>query len=214
MKTTLLLDIDSTIFDTPSYKRELAEALGSELGYRDVSEFDLIFRKALRDTVQACSYLDPSSFIKEMYEVRRKDTSLEALDEVFWNDALYSNKLYPDVIEFLKDLSTHDDVLLTIHSTGDSRHQRKKIVEILHFFKDENIHIFQDKIAVIENTLDQYNEDKVIIIDDREDVLRAAKLAREEIQTVLVLREGLVVPKPEGFTIVSGVLSDIITLID
>lgn len=214
MKTTLLLDIDSTVFDTAAYKRSLADALGSELGFENVADFEIIFRKAMQSTLQSCSYFDPTFFIKEMYAVRRRDTTLEVLDEIFWSDSLFCNKLYPDVVGFLTELSSNDTVLLTIHSTGDLRHQRRKIQEILHFFKDENIHIFRDKIAVIENTLEQYSDDNVIVIDDREEVLRAAKLVRENIQTVLVVREGEALPKPEGVTMVSSTLSDIITLID
>jgi hypothetical protein len=45
-------------------------------------------------------------------------------------------------------------------------------------------------------------------------VLRAAKLTRENIQTVLVVREGGVLPKIEGVSMVSNSLSDIITLIN
>ncbi len=214
MKTTLLLDIDSTVFDTTSYKRSLAEALGSELGFEKVSEFEIAFRKAMQNTLQSCSYFDPAFFIKEMYGVRRRDTTLEVLDEIFWSDTLFTNKLYPDVVDFLTELSSSDTVLLAIHSTGDLKHQRKKIQQILHFFKDENIHIFRDKIAVIENTLKQYSDDNVIIIDDREDVLRAAKLVRKNVQTVLIVREVESLPKSEEVSMVSNSLSDIITLID
>jgi len=214
LKTTVLLDIDSTVFDTSSYKRSLADALRLELGFEIVSEFEITFRKALQSTLQSCSYFDPGFFIKEMYEVRRRDTTLEVLDKIFWSDTLFTNKLYPDVIDFLTELSSNDTVHLAIHSTGDLRHQRRKIQEILHFFKDENINIFRDKIAVIENTLKQYSDDDVIIIDDREDVLRAAKLVQKNIQTVLVVREMESLPKSEEFSMVSNSLSDIITLID
>ena len=182
------------MFDTPRYKKELSSLLANELGYKE-EEFTSLFADALKQTVEVCSYLDPSFFLQEIFKVHRADTTLERLDEIFWNKDLYLGKIYQEVPEVLLKLRQRSDVVLAIHSTGDTMHQLRKIEPIRDYFVDENLNIFTNKIANLKNTLEKYRGNEIIVVDDVDEVLLTAQRISTDVKTVLVQRSNVTAPK-------------------
>ena len=212
-KTVLLLDIDETIFDTNRYKEELSSRLSVELGYQSPEEFFSLFKELLELTVVKRLYFDPVFFLEAAYATRKQDTTLERLDEIFWDKSLFENKLYPDVINTLESLSHKEDLVLGILSTGDRRHQGEKIGSIRHFFDESNINIFPDKIAVLEEILKKYETFRVVVIDDRTEILERIKLLNSSVKTILMCR-GEKASDQDSFDRIFTDLHDILSLIN
>lgn len=212
-KTILLFDIDETLFDTDRYKEDLSNRFSVELGYRSAEEFSPVFKELLELTVIERLYFDPTFFLEAAYATRKKDTTLERLDEIFWDKSLFENKLYPDVIKTLEVFSHKEDLILGILSTGDVRHQREKISQILHFFNEGDINIFSDKIAVLEGVLKKYHDFGIVVVDDRMEVLKRIKLINPLAKAVLICR-GEITKEQNNFDGIFTELRDILSLIN
>lgn len=211
--TALLLDIDDTIFATDLYKEALASKLAVELGYQSADEFSPIFRQLLKATIVARLYFDPIYFLEVAYTVRKKETTLERLDEIFWDRALFASKLYPEVEKVLELLSKNQKVTLGILSTGDTRHQLQKISSVQHFFRDSNINVFTDKIAVMGEVLKKYQTSQIVIVDDRREILKRVKLLNPSAKVFLMCR-GELAKDAGGLDGIFTNLHDILSIIN
>jgi phosphoglycolate phosphatase-like HAD superfamily hydrolase len=83
--------------------------------------------------------------------------------------------LYDEVLQVLKKLN--ETVELGIFSKGEEAFQKTKLykTDIKHLFNEENVHIFDDKDINLNTVLNKYKEFKIFLVDDRLDVLSAAK---------------------------------------
>lgn len=115
-------------------------------------------------------------------------------DTLFDTDTFIQSKfkkffLYPDVEEGLSTLS--EMATLGIFSKGDREFQHMKLDQtgIKKFFSPENIFVVDDKIAVINDTLKEYNKKgKVFFVEDRLPLLHDLKKEFPELFAIWIKR--------------------------
>lgn len=111
-----------------------------------------------------------------------KPVVLFDIDYTLFDTALFKNSnltrytVYGEVIDVLDKLKSIAE--LGIFSKGESEFQRDKLknTNIGKFFKEFNTHIFLNKEDNLKQVLDNYNDRKILLVDDKLPVLQAAKL--------------------------------------
>lgn len=106
----------------------------------------------------------------------------------FKQSGLLEHKIYEEVTQVLDSLNTF--AILGIFSKGEDEFQKTKLekTKMLKFFKEENIHIFDDKDANLIQVLEKYKNSKLFLVDDKLDILYFAKKHMPQIITVWVKR--------------------------
>ena len=106
----------------------------------------------------------------------------------FKDSQLTDYKIYEEVIAVLEEVSEFAD--LGIISKGEKEFQETKLEKtgMLKFFKEENIHIFEDKEANLTKIIDKYKENKIYLVDDRLETLYSAKNHLKDVFTIWVKR--------------------------
>ena len=117
------------------------------------------------------------------------DIDYTLFDTAFFKESgLSKHKIYEEVIEVLEGLSKI--VKLGIFSKGKTEFQKTKLEKtgMMKFFKDYNIHIFDDKDANLINVLGKYKDSKLFLVDDKLEILYSAKKHMSKIFTIWVKR--------------------------
>ena len=160
-QTKLIIDFDGTLFDTEAFRVEIF-SLFKRMGYDD-EQIQLTYQ------AECLSYLySPLGQLKRLQLLKPSSQSLA--EARFKN--LYDNSykyIFPDVIEFLKDMKflNYELILLTL---GDFEFQRVKI-------ENSSINRYFDKIMYCDIQKWLYlppvinKIDKFIFIDDRADTI-------------------------------------------
>lgn len=96
--------------------------------------------------------------------------------------------LYDEVIDVLHKLGRN--ATLGIFSEGEVDFQKAKLVNtLIHaHFADEHLHIVSSKKDSIEKVLQQYGGQRVILVDDKIEVLELAKSLSNDVHTIWVKR--------------------------
>ncbi|MDP2586100.1 MAG: hypothetical protein Q8P29_04445 [Candidatus Levybacteria bacterium] len=117
------------------------------------------------------------------------DIDYTLFDTAFFKQSgLSKHKAYGEVEQVLKNLS--DFVTLGIFSKGETQFQKTKLEKtgMTKFFKEEHVHIFDDKDINLIQVLNKYKNSKIFLIDDKLTILYSAKMYLKEIFTVWVKR--------------------------
>lgn len=106
----------------------------------------------------------------------------------FKESGLSEHKIYEEVMMVLESLSKI--AVLGIFSKGETEFQKTKLEKtgMMKFFKDYNIHIFDDKDANLINVLGKYKDSKLFLVDDKLGVLYSAKKHTSKVFTIWVKR--------------------------
>ena len=106
----------------------------------------------------------------------------------FKDSQLQKYNIYAEVMEILVQLK--DIANLGIFSKGETGFQKTKLKKtgMLKFFKENNVHIFDDKDANLKNVLEKYKGSKLFLVDDKLGILYSAKKHLPQIITVWVKR--------------------------
>ncbi len=106
----------------------------------------------------------------------------------FKNSQLKDYSLYEEVIRVLTQLS--EFVTLGFFSKGVIGFQTIKLQKtgMSKFFKDHNVHIFDDKDANLISVLEKYKRSNLFLVDDKLGVLDSAKKHVPQIITIWVKR--------------------------
>lgn len=119
----------------------------------------------------------------------------------FKDSKLQDYNIYEEVMGILMQLSGL--VNLGIFSKGETEFQKTKLEKtgMMKFFKDNNVHIFDDKDANLINVLEKYKDSKLFLVDDKLGILYSAKKHMPQVFTIWVKRGPFAqVQKPiEGF---------------
>lgn len=101
---------------------------------------------------------------------------------------LNSFRIYDEVLGILEKLSQIAG--LGIISKGESKFQESKLEKtgILKFFNNSDIHIFENKAEVMQETLDKYSNKKLFLVDDKIEILKSAKELLPSVFTIWVKR--------------------------
>lgn len=106
----------------------------------------------------------------------------------FKNSQFKDYEAYEEVMDVLSKLSNL--VSLGIFSKGETNFQKTKLekTKMNKFFKENRIHIFDDKDANLINVLKKYKGSKLFLVDDKLSVLYSAKRYMSQIITVWIKR--------------------------
>jgi len=105
-----------------------------------------------------------------------------------YRDGLKDFSLYAEVENTLKNLADH--AVLGIFSEGETDLQKLKITNtgLDKYFSDLHIHVFASKKDFFTFTARNYTGSKIILVDDKLEVLFSAKNDHPEIKTVWIKR--------------------------
>lgn len=188
-KKIALFDIDYTLFDTDVYIESFFPLLSKELGIGHIEEFKILAEKANSEAREIAGFFDPLVFLDILLRSAKKNTNLQKLEKLFFENEFYDESLYDDVLSVLETLSSNKNVAVGILSTGHDKHQRRKISFLKKYFKEEFIHIFPDKLKRLESVLSQYKNNDIYLIDDYLKVLETAKKLDKTIHTIWIKKE-------------------------
>lgn len=106
----------------------------------------------------------------------------------FKESQLKDYNIYQEVMGVLMQLSNLAN--LGIFSKGETKFQKTKLERtgMMKFFKDYNIHIFDDKNANLINILGKYKDSNLFLVDDKLGVLYSAKKHMGQVFTIWVKR--------------------------
>jgi len=106
----------------------------------------------------------------------------------FKDSKLTEYTIYKEVISVLENLSKIAE--LGIFSKGESEFQKIKLEKtgMAKFFKEKNVHIFEDKEANLTKIIDKYKNYQIFLVDDRLGTLYSAKKHLEQVFTVWIKR--------------------------
>jgi FMN phosphatase YigB (HAD superfamily) len=123
-----------------------------------------------------------------------KPVVLLDIDDTLFNTALFKQsglsefKVYGEVMQALEELC--NTVILGIFSKGAEQFQKDKLekTEMIKFFKEENVHVFEDKNINLTQVLNKYSGSRIFLVDDILEVLQNAKKNSETIFTIWMKR--------------------------
>ena len=106
----------------------------------------------------------------------------------FKDSKLREYGIYDEIMEALTQLSSLAN--LGIFSKGESEFQKTKLekTEMIKFFKENNIHIFEDKDANLISVLEKYKTSRMFLVDDKLPVLYSAKKYMPKVFAIWVRR--------------------------
>ncbi len=120
----------------------------------------------------------------------------------FKDSQLQDYNIYEEVMGILMQLSGFAN--LGIFSKGETEFQKTKLEKtgMMKFFKENNVHIFNDKDANLIKVLEKYKDFKLFLVDDKLGILYSAKKHMPQVFTIWVKRGPFAqVQKPiEGFS--------------
>jgi FMN phosphatase YigB (HAD superfamily) len=117
------------------------------------------------------------------------DIDYTLFDTGEFKDSMLRNfNIYEGTIGILVKLG--DIANLGIFSNGEPGFQRAKLekTDMLKFFKENDIHIFDDKDANLINVLEKYKDTKLFLVDDKLTILSSAKQRMPQITAIWVKR--------------------------
>lgn len=117
------------------------------------------------------------------------DIDYTLFDTAFFKQSgLTKHKIYEEVMQVLDNLSSF--ATLGIFSKGEIQFQKTKLEKtgMAKFFKEENVHIFDDKDINLIGILDKYKDSKLFLADDKLGILYSAKKHMKQIFTIWVKR--------------------------
>lgn len=122
----------------------------------------------------------------------------------FKDSKLQKFNLYEEIVEVLTGLSDIAD--MGIFSKGEIEFQKTKLLKTgtMQFFKENHIHIFDDKDANLTSVLRKYKDFKLFLIDDKLEILHSAKKNMSQIFTIWVKRG----PFAKSKRLIEGFLPD------
>src|SRR5260221_11374444 len=139
-KKIVLFDIDYTLFDTTSYKKNVANQLSKVFSQLDPQKvYDMI--DGVYYDVRSFGSFDPSLFADIFIQKFPEIASKEIVENIWWQKDLLVSALYPETIPVLETLSKDGNLILGIFSSGKTEFQLAKISHFEDFFHKENIHI-------------------------------------------------------------------------
>ncbi len=117
------------------------------------------------------------------------DIDYTLFDTAFFKQSgLSMHKIYAEVMQTLDGLNNF--ATLGIFSKGETQFQKTKLEKtgMAKFFKEENVHIFDNKDANLIKIIDKYKGLKIFIIDDKLEILYSAKMYMDQLFTIWVKR--------------------------
>jgi FMN phosphatase YigB (HAD superfamily) len=189
MRTTILFDIDHTLFDSDKYKEICFSVLGERLKQKDAEVFMALAQQEYKK-IRLRGTFKPREFVNQIITQLGISGDSDDLSEIFFNEKYIDEACYPDVSEVVGLLSKNPLTTLGILSFGPDALQRKKIQSIIHMLHSDAIYINEvDKLEDIPTLLRKHAGEQMYIIDDVLNVLQRFKSLDPSVVTVLIQRD-------------------------
>jgi FMN phosphatase YigB (HAD superfamily) len=194
-----LIDVDNTLIDNDSVKRDLDVHLKVEMGEQVTNRFWELYEK----TREEGDVINIPLALKWL----REQTPLSELDEqtyqhvhsIFDNYPFF-NALYPNALETLRYLRTLG--ITVIVSDGDLYFQAEKIFNSdLAETVEGRVLLYTHKQEHLQEIMKLYSADHYVMIDDKPQILIDSKLILGEKLTTVFVKQGKYAadPKTENF---------------
>jgi len=189
MRTTILFDIDHTLFDSDKYRDICFRVLGEKLNQRDLELFMALAEREYKK-IRSLGTFKPGEFATQILTQLGISGDSDKLSEIFFDEQYIDEACYPDVSGVVESLSNKPLTTLGILSFGPDALQRKKIQSIIHMLHSDAIYINEvDKTEDIPTILRKHADEQVYIIDDVLSVLQRFKSFDSSVITVLIERD-------------------------
>ncbi len=183
-----LIDVDNTLIDNDSVKKDLDAHLQVDLGPTLAARFWDLYEQVRQEE----GVVDIPTALRRL----REQTSLAELDEqtflhivsIFDNYPFYQ-ALYPHTIETLQHLCTIG--LTVIVSDGDRVFQAEKIINShLAEIVEGRVLLYDHKQQHLEDIMKQYPADHYVMIDDKPQILADSKAIMGDRLTTVFVKQG------------------------
>ena len=203
MDRIILFDIDKTIFDRDNFLGSFDDLLQEEfkLSNNELEDIVSIYDGIKNDF----GYFSPQAYLERIYKIV---PSLNKKLDYYFGQENINKYLFQDS-EVLFSLK---DIRVGIFSKGDIGFQKMKIAKFLDILEEDLIYVFHDKLKKLPQVLNSNRDSKLYLVDDKIDVLVAAKDIDENIKTIHIDHEGKL-QKPNGVDFKLKNLSDIISIL-
>lgn len=185
-KKVVIFDIDFTVFNTAAFRKNLYQLLAIKLGYNNMLQFNQLARQTEQETKEQVGYFKPRIFLSFLQKKTKKKVKMQELEEIFFNESLYIESLYEDSRDVFQELVIKKNIDIIIFSTGEKEFQMQKINSLHEMLKEDQIHIFVDKLVRLKEILIKYNDSTIYLVDDLPTVLSQAKKLNPDIITIWI----------------------------
>ena len=174
-KNLILLDLDNTLFDSPSYRKSVFTKIGN------ASLCQEIYDKMLDEF----GYFLPKMFVG-ILSSRLKGTKEKEIMGVIFDQKNFRDNLHKEVLISLKMLIELGEV--GILSQGDKEFQDAKISHFKHLLNSNHINIVKDKKSDMKDVFKNIKAYRIYFVDDMLHMLETAKKINPQIKTIWMKR--------------------------
>lgn len=174
MKKLILLDLDNTLFDTPSYRKSVFTKIGNVSLCQEI--YDEMMRKS--------GYFFPEDFAK-IISKKLGEEKKEVMSIIF-DPKNFRDNLHKEVLTSLKMLIELGGV--GVLSQGDKNFQSAKIIHFKHLLNSDHVYILKDKKSNMLGIFKNLKKYKVYFVDDMLHMLETAKKINPQITTIWMKR--------------------------
>lgn len=190
MKKLILFDIDNTIFDSVSFRKDVFQKVSKALHTMGAKKTVKEIENIEAQIMEKYGLFYPEMFVDLLEHLSRKDK--QRIKDIFISTAGMKNFLYKEMIDLIKKFAKLGEI--GILSQGETKYQLAKFSNISNHFHPKRIHIVSNKRKKMIDILKSYKDYKLYYVDDMLPMLSAAKEIRPNIVTIWSKR-GLYVDK-------------------
>lgn len=181
----ILFDIDYTLFDTTTYKKNIAEQLAKSVTQLHPEKAYISIEEIYYDVRQFGSF-DPEKFASLFVKRFPGQIKKDIVERIWWEKRILQAAIYPEVVPTLKSLQTNN--VLGIFSSGKTEFQLAKISHLQDFFQKDHVHIATFKEEKITELLGEYKSENIVLVDDYIEILLKAKQHLPNLCTIWMKR--------------------------
>ncbi|MDO8461007.1 MAG: hypothetical protein Q7S38_01045 [bacterium] len=193
MKKLILFDIDNTIFDSASFRKDVFQKVSKALHGMGTKKTVKEVEKMVDDLIKKYGFFDPEIFVQLLKHLSPRDK--KKIKAFYLDTEGMKNFLYKETIDLIAKFTEIGEV--GVLSQGRTRFQLAKITSIYNHFHKERIHIAENKKAEMVTILNKYSKYRVYYVDDMLTMLEKAKEVRNDI-TTLWIKQGMFAKKQKS----------------
>ncbi len=168
MGKIIFFDIDRTLFDADSFLNDFYSFVSRKYKLTDESTDEI--KRYYKEVKSEMGYFLPSLFLDKIHN-SFSHIMISDLQNIFYGEIVQKN-LYEDFV-VLEEIS--GKAKIGIFSKGDHKFQLLKLEPIKNLINENDIYILPSKIEKMDEVFSKYQDLEIFFVDDKEDVLIAAK---------------------------------------
>ena len=192
-KKLILFDIDNTIFDSASFRKDVFKKVSKALHSMGTKKTVQEVEKMVDDLIEKYGFFDPEIFAQLLKHLSPKDK--QKIKAIYLDTDGMKNFLYKETVELIAKFTEIGEV--GVLSQGRAKFQLAKIASIYNHFHKDRIHIAENKKTEMVTILNKYSKYRVYYVDDMLTMLEKAKEVRNDI-TPLWIKQGMFIKKQKS----------------